>query len=208
MNLDYLRRYAATLAGFGCVAAAFILTRYPSLPFGESEQLGARFRFTKNALPEIPGAPAHKIVRNVHPSLERISAWISSLGAAATLADLDGDGLPNDLILVDPRTDLVTVAPIPGTGTRYQPFALLPTPLVFDSTTMAPMGTLAGDFNEDGVTDILVYFWGRTPILYLGTRNRHAPDQALSRSAYIAAELVQTNGVTTSMRSSLNVWLV
>jgi hypothetical protein len=47
----------------------------------------------------------------VHPSLERISAWVSSLGAAATLADLDGDGLPNDVIYVDPRTDLVTVAP-------------------------------------------------------------------------------------------------
>ena len=42
-------------------------------------------------------------------------AWISTLGTAAAMEDLDGDGLPNDLIYSEPRTDLVTVAPVPGT---------------------------------------------------------------------------------------------
>ena len=32
------------------------------------------------------------------------------MGASVAMADLDGDGLPNDLVNVDPRTDLVTVA--------------------------------------------------------------------------------------------------
>jgi enediyne biosynthesis protein E4 len=32
---------------------------------------------------------------------------------------------------------------------------------------MAPSGCLLGDFNEDGLTDVLVHFWGRSPILYL-----------------------------------------
>src|SRR6185436_13444993 len=37
----------------------------------------------------------------------------------------------------------------------------------YDPATLAPTGTLAGDFNEDGAIDLLVYFWGRTPLLYL-----------------------------------------
>ena len=40
------------------------------------------------------------------------------------LADLDADGLPNDVCRVEPRTDQVIVAPVPGTGDRYRPFAL------------------------------------------------------------------------------------
>jgi len=113
-------------------------------------------------MPELANHPAYKFVREVHPSLKRIASWISSLGAAVTLSDLDGDGLPNDLIHIDPRTDFVTVAPAPGTGNRYQPFTLGLGSLPYNPKTTAPMGALAGDFNEDGRMDILVYFWGRT----------------------------------------------
>jgi len=132
------------------------------------------------------------MVRNVHPSLERISAWVSSMGAAVTLADLDGDGLPNDLCYVDPRTDLVTIAPVPGTKDRYAPFVLNPAPLPCDAATTAPMGTLAGDFNEDGLMDLLVYYWGRTPVLFLRKKSDFGSSGAsLSRAEYVASELVE-----------------
>src|SRR4029077_17391479 len=98
-----------------------------------------------------------------------------------------GDGLPNDIIYVDPRTDLVTVTPAPGTGDRYRPFALDVSPLPYDAATTAPMGTLAGDFNEDGLMDVLVYFWGRTPVLFL--RKPGSPGNPLSRADYVATEL-------------------
>src|SRR5207247_5203351 len=107
--------------------------------------------------------------------------------AAATFADLDGDGLPNDLIYVDPRTDLVTVTPAPGTGERYQPFVLNVAPLPYDAATTAPMGAVAGDFNEDGLMDVLVYYWGRTPVLFL-----RSGGASLSRASYIASELITT----------------
>jgi hypothetical protein len=146
----------------------------------------------------------------VHPSLERISAWVSSLGAAATLADLDGDGLPNDLVLVDPRTDRVTVSPAPGTPDRFEPFELVtsswagvssaPSGASYDPATLAPMGTLAGDFNEDGALDLLVYFWGRTPLLYLrrsasdkrGTHGGNEPQDRLSSGAFETRELIES----------------
>src|SRR6185503_19900866 len=159
----------------------------------EMAALAARFNFRKQPLPELPDHPPYKSVRHVHPSLERISAWVSSLGAAATLADLDRDGLPNDLIHVDPRTDRVTISPVPGTNERYKPFALDTSPWAgtsYDLSAIAPMGTLAGDFNEDGWLDLLVYFWGRTPLLYL--RKPTASAEPLSPAAFASLELVDS----------------
>ncbi len=180
-----VRHYAASLAGLALVLGLYAATQYPKITSTESAQLAARFKFHKLPLAEVANHPPYKSVRAVHPSLARISAWISSLGAGATFADLDDDGLPNDLIHIDPRTDLVTVAPAPGTGNRYTPFALDAAPLPFDAATTAPMGALAGDFNEDGLPDVLVYFWGRTPVIYL----RNVSGAALARTSYTATEL-------------------
>src|SRR5450631_4450171 len=104
-----MKKYFSSLAAIILVAVCYPLAKLPILSSREMAVLAARFSFTRLPLPEIPEHPPYKFVRDVHPSLRRISAWISSTGAAATLADLDGDGLPNDLCYVDPRTDLVTV---------------------------------------------------------------------------------------------------
>ena len=186
-----LGRVATPLVALVLVAFCYGMARYPSLPATERAKLAARFKFEKLPLPEVANHPPYKYVHEVHPSLKRIAAWISSLGASAALADLDGDGLPNDVCYVDPRTDLVTIAPVPGTGDRYVPFALSPGPLPYDPKTTAAMGVLAGDFNEDGLMDVLVYFWGRTPILYLrraSTTPLGSP-VALSAADYVTTEL-------------------
>ncbi len=83
-----------------------------------------------------------------------------------TLTDFDGNGLSNDIIHVDTRFDKVLVSPAPGTTASYQAFELHPKILPYDAATTAPMGTLAYDFNTDGQTDILVYYWGRPPIIF------------------------------------------
>src|SRR5687768_12675058 len=100
-----LSRYSSCLAAIILAALCYASARLPTLRSSETAALASRFSFKRSPLPEAPGNPPRKLVRQVHPSLERISAWISSLGAAATLADLDADGLPNDLVHVDPRTD-------------------------------------------------------------------------------------------------------
>lgn len=163
----FFRRYAAAVVAAVLMLASFGFAQYPRVSPPEKAELASRFKFTRHPLPELAEHPPYKHVRAVHPSLARIASWISTLGAAVTFADLDGDGLSNDLCSIDARTDLVMVAPAPGTGDRYSPFALHPAPLPFSGETTAPMGTVAGDFNEDGFMDLMVYYWGRTPVLFL-----------------------------------------
>ena len=161
-----MRRLATPLAALAVVSALYHLARPSRLPDSEAAALAARFAFEKTPL-AAPGGVEPKIVRKVHPSLEHLSAQISFVGAAAALGDLDGDGLPNDLILVDPRTDHVLVTPVPGAGERYPPFELRPASLTYDVATTAPMGSLVGDFDEDGQADVLVYYWGRSPVMFV-----------------------------------------
>ena len=161
-------------------------TRLPRLSSLESAAMADRFRFQRLTFTQLrETAHTH---RTVNPKLERIAAWISSVGASIALGDLDGDGLPNDACLTDPRTDEVIITPVPGTGDRYRPFALNPAPLPYDPSTMAPMGCLITDLNEDGLQDLVVYYWGRTPIAFLHRQTKTRT--SLSPSSFIPQELV------------------
>lgn len=170
------RRRAPRLLAAAALAASYALAQAPGIPAAEREALAARFRFTPMALAELSGSPGHTI-RPVHPALARIQAWVSSLGAGAALSDLDGDGLPNDLCSVDPRSNRVTVAPVPGTGNRYAPFALV---LPDRRSFVVPTGCVPGDLNEDGRLDLLVLHWGRPPIAFL----RLASSDSLAPSGF------------------------
>src|SRR5262245_628609 len=137
--IESLRRRAAALVAIVLVAAIYGFARLPAIPEPARTDMASSFRFARLAMAEIPGS-RYQHVRQVHPSLRRISAWISSTGAGVALGDLDGDGLPNDLCHVEPRADQVIVSPVPGTGERYLPFTLTPDPIPYDPSTMAPMG--------------------------------------------------------------------
>jgi enediyne biosynthesis protein E4 len=177
-----LHRHARRLVALALLGALYLLAKLPRIAPAERQTLAARFRFEKATLPVVPG-PEVRSVRPVHPSLRHIAAWISSVGAAVALNDLDGDGLSNDLCYLDVRTDQVIVAPVPGTGRRYEPFALDAGSL-YNRETMAPMGCLPGDMNEDGRIDLLVYYWGRTPIAFLRT------GASMSAASYHPVEIV------------------
>jgi hypothetical protein len=150
----------------------------------------SRFQFERQPLANLPGTQP-RTVREVNPSYADFVSWISSVGASVALNDLDGDALPNDVCYVDVKGDQVIVLPAPSTPNRYPAFALDPSPLPYDGKTMAPMGSLPGDYNEDGLMDILVYYWGRSPILFLRQADKPSPGAIeLKRSLYKSVELM------------------
>jgi hypothetical protein len=182
-KLPFLVRHATLLASLVAVLALYGMALPHKPPAEEQAALAQRFHFTRFDLPKPEGYSGRE-TRPVHPSMERITAWVSAMGAAAALGDADGDGLPNDLCHVEPRSDQVNVFPVPGSGNRYAPFLLTATPLPYDSA-MAPMGCLIADLNEDGTADFLVYYWGRTPVAFL----RKADGGKPGRDAYVAVEV-------------------
>ncbi len=186
-----LRRNLPRAAILLALGLLYVAARLPAIPQSERDDLARRFAFSPAELPEIPGPPI-RTVRPVQPSLSHIAAWISAVGAGVALADIDGDGLPNDACYVDTRTNQVIVSPVPDSGPpedrtrqRYAPFALDFRAFKYDET-MAPMGCLPGNFAEGAATDLLVYFWGRTPVAFL-----HKPGTGpLGAASFVAQDLV------------------
>jgi hypothetical protein len=167
-----MRKYAARLFALIAVLSFYAVARPSRATDNELRAIAQRFRFRAEALPHVMSSSRRQ--RTVRPSLRPIASWISSVGAAVALHDLDGDGLPNDVCSVDVRTDTVVVAPVPGTSPRYAPFDLLASTRRFDRAMSAPMGCLPGDINEDGRPDLIVYFWGRSPLIFV--RDAGAPN--------------------------------
>jgi enediyne biosynthesis protein E4 len=184
-TVGWLRRQLPGVIALVLVAASFMVARIPTPASAELQRMAGDFRFTPMSISMPSGYPQQEI-RKVNQDYKHIDAWISSVGAAIALNDVDGDGRPNDLCVTDPRIDEVVVTPVPGAGSgRYQPFTLDPAPLPMNDH-IAPMGCLPGDFNEDGRIDLMVYYWGRTPILFL-TR---ADATGLQADAFVPAELL------------------
>ncbi|MFF4417864.1 CRTAC1 family protein [Streptosporangium sp. NPDC001559] len=192
----WLRRQLPGVLALVLIVSAFVVARIPTPSAADTARMASRYFFAPMSI-ALPGGFRQQEIRGVHPDYTHIDAWISSVGAAIAMNDLDGDGLSNDLCLVDPRIDQTVVTPVPGgKADRYAPFALDPGALPMNDH-IAPMGCVPGDFNEDGRLDLLVYMWGRTPILYLAR-----PDAAgLGPDAYRPVELVPGPNATGGLYS-------
>jgi len=176
-----LRRHAARIVAIAAIAAVLLASGALGTGRGPADAAG-RFAFREVALPPASTAPP-RTIREVNPSLRGIDAWISAVGAGIALTDLDGNGRDDDACHVDPRFDSVTAGALPATGRRLPARDLLPAPLPYDPSTTAPMGCLPGDFDEDGRIDLLVYYWGRTPVLFLRDGDGYRPRELVARPA-------------------------
>lgn len=137
-------------------------------PMKAREDFETSIRFEEYTLPVIGEDPLAE--RSVHPDLEHISGWISSVGAAVAIFDFDGDGFANDYCLVDPRFNTVTVAPVPTTGSRFAPREISWTEREASPGSVAPMGCLPADVDADGREDLILYYWGRGPTIHLAAQ--------------------------------------
>lgn len=158
------------LVGLLLVCAIGIAARLPDPTMTDSEA-HRRFAFDTVAIDETFGLPTQH-VRHVHRELRHIAPWISAVGASVALGDAKGDLRSDDLCHVDTRIDRVVVHSLTG---RYPSFTLPLQPGPHPADTVAPMGCLIGDFNEDGLPDLLVYYWGRPPVAFLRKAASAAP---------------------------------
>lgn len=146
----------------------------------EARSAGADIRFSRTHLNHYLPAGA-KTIRDVHPDFTNLSGWISAVGAAVGAADLDRNGVHDEACLVDPRTDTVELLPVPGSDSKFSPTLLLPE--TEPPAPAAPMGCYPADLDGDGYVDILVYYWGRSPIVFYGEDGgRFTPEELIAPS--------------------------
>jgi hypothetical protein len=155
----------------------------------DANTVAAPYKFTELPIAMPAGYDNQKMntIRPVNPAYQHLVSWISSVGAGIAINDLTGHGRSDSMCIVDTRTNdvVVTYTPTAPASDRFTPFVLDPAPLPMDSA-MAPTGCTPGDYNGDGRMDLLVSFWGRTPILYLAKSTA----ATVSNASYHPQELV------------------
>lgn len=178
----------AGLAALIALSAAYVAVGNPAHA-SAAAQTAAQYKFDERAIAMPPGYSGQQMstIRPVNPAYYNIRSWISAVGASVAINDLDGHGRSDGMCMVDTRTNdvIVTYTPTAPPQDRFTPFVLNPAPLPVDST-MAPTGCLAGDFTGNGLMDLLVFYWGRTPILFM----LKPEAKTLSAGAYQPQELV------------------
>ncbi|GHG41995.1 RNA-binding protein [Streptomyces zaomyceticus] len=182
---NWLRRNSPGIVALALMVGTFYGVRLPESSAAEIDKLAKNFAFEPMSI-AMPAGFDKQEVRKVNKAYQHIEAWISSVGAGIAINDLDGDGLDNDLCVNDVRIDQAVVTPAPTRKDKYAPFALNPAPLG-TSKTMAPMGCMPGDYNEDGRMDLLVYYWGRTPVIFVNKGEKGKP---LTAASFTPTELL------------------
>jgi enediyne biosynthesis protein E4 len=182
-----LRLLVPAVAAVVLLSSLFAAANLAVASPANANKVATSYKFQEMPIAMPPGYRPTQTIRKVNPAYTHLVSWISSVGASIALTDVTGHGRDDGMCIVDPRTNdvIITYAPTAPKADRFTPFVLNAAPLPMNST-MAPMGCVPGDYNGDGRTDFLVYYWGRTPILFLGRSTAKAP----SASAYRPVELM------------------
>ncbi len=185
---ERMRKLVPGLAAIALLVSVFFVAQ-SQVAVASADTVAAPYKFKELPIPLPPGYNNQKMntIRPVNPAYQHIVAWMSAVGASIAINDLTGHGRTDGMCIVDTRTNdvIVTYTPTAAVGDQFTPFVLNPAPLPIDSA-MAPTGCTPGDYNGDGRMDLLVSYWGRTPILYLAKANATTP----SNAAYQAQELM------------------
>lgn len=194
VSRERLRKLIPALVAAVVLLSLYVVAQSRVATYG-AESVATKYKFTEMPIAMPAGYNDQKMetIRPVNRAYKKIAAWVSSVGASIAINDLVGNGRSNGMCIVDTRTNdvVVTYTPTAPAADQFPPFVLDPSPLPMDNA-MAPMGCNPGDFNGDSRMDLLVTYWGRTPILFLAKSSATAP---LSNAAYHRQELVPSQSL-------------
>ena len=133
------------------LAVAFLLDRTPR---GVTVDPGFAWR-EKSLFPSAPGT----ILTDIDPRLQHVGKWILSIGDAAAVADVDGDGL-QDLFLTRPMkraSDRCTLFRNVG-GLAFEPVAIPALEKIRNdpATYGLPSCAVSADYDNDGDQDLFI----------------------------------------------------
>jgi enediyne biosynthesis protein E4 len=188
VSRERLRKLVPGLVAALVLVSLYVIAQSRVATYG-ADSVASQYRFKELPIAMPAGYNNQKMntIRPVNRAYKKIQAWISSVGASIAINDLTGHGRSDGMCIVDTRTNsvIITYTPTAPAADQFAPFVLDGKPLPMDAG-MAPTGCNPGDFNGDGRMDLLVTYWGRSPILFLAKASATTPSPA----AYSAQELL------------------
>ncbi|HJR57934.1 MAG TPA: CRTAC1 family protein [Vicinamibacterales bacterium] len=109
------------------------------------------------------------------PKLSHIMPLVASMGAAVSVADLDADGRPDLYVSNSGEGSKNRLYRNRGDGTFEEIAATLGIADLNRPETGVSMGSVFGDYDNDGFQDLLLYRWGKPELFHNDAGRRFTP---------------------------------
>ncbi|MCA9190720.1 MAG: CRTAC1 family protein [Planctomycetales bacterium] len=141
------------------------------------KRLADDFQFVRTTLNDVKALEVRNAEPLLAPRFRHFESYLLAfLPTGACFFDLDNDGRYDEACTTDGFSRKLRVHQLPIDDSKLSTIELPISHHTFGAAGVLPSGCLPGDFDNDGFTDLLVYFWGRTPVVYLNQRGELTPD--------------------------------
>ena len=199
MKTRKLARVIATVLFVGLLITTLIASRFRGFgsnsysTFGQKETALKKFGFYLEPVNKAANIEFRHTCPDVDPKLNHIKMQIASMGASVSVCDYDNDGW-NDIYFTNSGTgSMNSLYHNLHNGKFEDVAATLGVADVNKKGTGASMGSVWGDFDNDGYKDLLVYKWGK-PELFKNVDGKKFVD------------VTEGSGLPTWINSNCAVW--
>jgi hypothetical protein len=161
-------RVVLVLIFAGLLLTPLLIRRFRTVevrvPTGNTAENPYGFQLTESA--RASGLDFVHTAPTLDPKLAHIMPQIASMGAAVSVVDVDRDGLP-DLYVTNSREGSQNrLFRNQGRGTFEDVAGQLGVADLNDAGTGVSMGSVWGDYDNDGFEDLFLYRWGRPELFH------------------------------------------
>jgi hypothetical protein len=170
MTRQTFARIALALVFAGLLATPSLMRRYghraASVPAASGVDARTQYGFRLTESAKAAGLDFRHEAPTLDPKLTHIMPQVASMGAAVSVADVDRDGHP-DLYVTNSREGSANrLYRNRGDGTFEDVAARLGVADLNQPETGVSMGSVWGDYDNDGFEDLLLYRWGRADLFH------------------------------------------